>query len=560
MKTNSGKSSNYFIVKDIISKSRTYKFPKEIDYIIIYTFLYKYCSDNLKDHYQMVLQDKEMTLDEAYEDEFQHLLFKEDGLKLWGFFIEKPEAFLDEVINTGYTDRFFLERFFRIFPNNIIFDEENKDKQYFNYLFSVFSEEIPIHTYEWNSEEILAIKEIILSISKLNLFENNFSFANAFEIISSSRLMNINYNPDYLSQILSSLVTCEKTSIKTVYDPFMKNASSLIELSRECESIKKFYGKESDKLTYCFTLVKLFINGYMLDNIILKHEDATQSIDIDGASFDVILSKVPVAIKNYYSSNINQNFEIAKRNKRVELEEVLLKQFGIDSDSFVQDVELNYALENLLEKMDVEKDFHVEFIGEYESLKDSEFLFLINLINCLNDDGIMAICISQNFLFKNSLETLRKYLTYEKNYIESIISIPDELGRSKPEVAIVFKKNRQNNDILFVDMSKKFNTQRGGISLPGLFRRNLILADETIDKLKDVVCNKSTIARFSNLVNIDEIIKNKFDLAVSRYVDTFEGEFIKLKDLADEKREIDENINKLNLKIEEMMDDLNISR
>ena len=63
----------------------------------------------------------------------------------------------------------------------------------------------------------------------------------------------------------------------------------------------------------------------------------------------------------------------------------------------------------------------------------------------------MAVSISQNFLYKNSLQTLRKYLTHEKNYIDTIISIPEELGRRRPEVVIVFKKNRTDDDILFID-------------------------------------------------------------------------------------------------------------
>ena len=249
---------------------------------------------------------------------------------------------------------------------------------------------------------------------------------------------------------------------------------------------------------------------------------------------------------------------MAKRNRRSELEEVLLKKFDMDSDSFAQDVELNNALENLLEKIDVEKNSSMEFIGEYAPLKDNEFLFLINLIECLKEDGIMAISISQNFLFKNSLEILRKFLTFEKNYIDAIISIPDELGRGRPEIIIVFKKNRSDSDILFIDMSKKFETQRGGVAFPGLFRRNLILADETINNLKHVFSNKLVINKFSNLVKIEEIMKNNFNLSVSRYVDTFEGKFIRLDDLSFEKREIDRNINELNVKIKKMMDELNI--
>ena len=66
------------------------------------------------------------------------------------------------------------------------------------------------------------------------------------------------------------------------------------------------------------------------------------------------------------------------------------------------------------------------------------------------------------------------------------------------------------------------------------------------------------LSKFSNLISITDIEKNEFNLSVSRYVDTFEGKFIKLTDLKKEKEEIDSNINELNLKIEKMMDELNI--
>ena len=116
MRPNSKKSSNYSILKDILSKSRRFKFPQEMDYIVIYTFLYKYCSDHLKNHYLMVLQDKEMTLDEAFANDYQRMMLKDDSLRLFGFFIQNPEAFLDEVMNNSYTDRFFLSNFFEMLP------------------------------------------------------------------------------------------------------------------------------------------------------------------------------------------------------------------------------------------------------------------------------------------------------------------------------------------------------------------------------------------------------------------------------------------------------------
>nr|WP_294999606.1 N-6 DNA methylase [uncultured Methanobrevibacter sp.] len=558
MRPNSKKSDNYSILKNLISKSRNFKLPDEIDYIVIYTFLYKYCSDSIKDHFLMALQDKEMTLDEAYKSNYYQEVLKEDSMHLYGFHIEKPDAFIDEVINNFYSDRFFLSEFFSIFPKNITFAPDSKDKKYFEFLFKTLSQEIKIDKYEFESEIKLAIKEIIYAISKLDLFETEFPFSSVFEVLTSSKLMHIQPTPEYISQLLSTLISCDKTSIKNAYDPFLMDGNTLLSLSEKCELGVTYYGKESDRLTYCYAITRFLINYFNLNYVEFRNEDATESIDIDGASFDVILSKIPLKIRNYYSSKENQNREIIRRNKRNELEKVLRNEFNMNSDSFTKDSELNSALENLLEKIDVESSSDIEFSGEYESLKDSEFLFLINLIESLKYDGIMAISISQNFLFKNSLQTLRKYLTFEKNYVDTIISVPEEIGRRRPEVIIVFRKNRSNQGILFIDISNDYKTQKNRILFPGLFRRNLIFSDETIDKISDVYSKKLTIDKFSNLISISEIAKNDFNLSVSRYVDTFEGKFIRLSDLKQEKAEIDANIQELNLKIEKMMDELDI--
>jgi type I restriction enzyme M protein len=228
----------------------------------------------------------------------------------------------------------------------------------------------------------------------------------------------------------------------------------------------------------------------------------------------------------------------------------------MDGDSFKQDNELNQALENLVEKIDFNDS--MDFKGEYESLRDSEFLFLINLIESLKQDGIMAISISENFLVKDSLEILRKYLAFEKNYIDAIIRIPNDLIRTRPEVVIVFKKDRVREDILFIDMSSDYDTQRSGRAYQGSVRKNIILDEKTISKMKNVFLNKLTMPKYSNLISIDEITENNFNLSVSRYVDTFEGEFITLKELVSQKEDIELNIDDLNLKIKKMMDELDI--
>ena len=357
-------STNYKILRNLISKSRRFNLPPQIDYVIIYTFLYKYCSDSLKDHFLMAIQDKEITLDEAYRDGYYQEVLREDAMHLFGYHFENPEAFIDEVINKNYSDRFFLTDFFRVFPDNITFDEKSKDREYFKLLFKTIREEISVKDFEFDNEMNLAIKEIIFSISKLDLFDNAFEFRRVFDVISYSRLMNVESNPEYVSQILSTLISCEKTSIKSAYDPFMKDGTSLMKLSDLCETGVTYYGKEEDKLTYLYTIARFFINIFYLDHVVFKNEDATQSIDIEGASFDAILSEIPVSIKNYHSANKNQSFEIAKRSKRGELEDVLIEKFGIKSDSLSQDADWNIAMENLLQKIDVEEDSNEEPQGQ----------------------------------------------------------------------------------------------------------------------------------------------------------------------------------------------------
>ena len=551
------KSINYKILRMLMSQSRGYKLPPETDYIVMYAFLYKYCSDTIKDFLQLELKDKELTIDEAYRDNGyqEHLLF--DSLKLNGFYIKSSEAFIEEVVNNNYSKPGFLPDFLKVFPENIVFSSEYHNSDYFDYMFATIDNEID--TFKFTSEEAHNVGEIVNLISQFDVFDSDFEFSEVFSIISDSKLMHIGSNPEYINQILSRIVLSEKKTINSAYDPFIKNGESIMKLYESIGyDLKYCYGKDSHKLNYFYTLVKFFINHLSFKDVFLKNEDALDSIDINGSSFDVILSKIPIAIKNYYSSNVNQSREIAKRNKRSELESLLLDNFGMDGDSFKQDSELNIALENLVEKIDLENESGTDFIGEYESLKESEFLFLLNLIDSLKDDGIMAVSISENFLFKNSLETLRKYLTCKKNYIEAIIRIPNEIIRSRPEVVIVFKKNRQNDDILFIDMAADYETQRSGRAYPGLFRKNLILDNNTMAKMENVYLNKLVIPKFSNLISIKEIKCNAFNLSVSRYVDTFEGEFISLDQLADEKEKIESNINSLNLKIEKMMDELDI--
>ena len=93
----------------------------------------------------------------------------------------------------------------------------------------------------------------------------------------------------------------------------------------------------------------------------------------------------------------------------------------------------------------------------------------------------------------------------------------------------------------------------------GRFRGNLLLDNPTLDRMCDVLSNRKVESKFSNMASMDDVIKNGFNLSVSKYVDTFEGEFIDLKELVNEKYVIDSRRRELTEKIDKMMNELNIS-
>ena len=542
-------SSNYALSKRLLSQLRKIN-DDDVYFIVLYSFFYKYASDILKDYFLSVIEDKELTLDEAYRTPKYQVLFKVDALKMFGYYIEKPEAFIDEIINNKYDDDYFFLDFFNIFPSNVTFSKGSNYEKYFNLIFNLLKEKV-----NYNSEKNSILKEIILYISKLNTEEDEVSFRDVFGEVSKSISKRSNLTPDYINDIFYALLSVEKSNFENIYVPFLGNGSSILNMP-PIFGFFNVYGKEKDQLTFFAALVGFFINYFDLDSVFLENSDVKDSVEMDYTSFDVILSKVSRGNRILTDTLKKENIQNTKRNKRMELEDVLNSNFNMDLNSLSKDLEFNDALESLVDKMEL--DVQSEFFGEYESLKDSEFLFLINLLNTLKRDGTMLISISQNFLLKNSLTTLRKYLTYENNYIDTIISIPSGHVRSVyPQIILVFKKDKFDDNILFIDLSKNISNKKSlnRYSKPD----NSLLDDDDLAELVDVYLNKKTIDKFSNLVSMEEIEKNNFNLSISRYVDTYEGEFVKLEDLKQEKIDIDKKMSILNKKIKDMLDDLEIN-
>lgn len=546
------KSHNENILNYLLAKGRRTPFSINASYLILYAFLYKYMSDRLKNHLLHEFSGGDDDLKLFYFTIADEL--KDVALNDLGYFFESYDAYIDQFAADKFVDDFFDPIFLMRLKENITFSRDNPFEEYFNTIIETVERQTKFYQMNYDESEELLISNFLSSISKLDISEKEFPFQKVYEVISSSRQIRISSTPNYITQVLEGIITSAESDVASIYDPFLRDASNLLNVSKQFPA-SKVYAKEEDERYYFYSLIRAFINGCDFTNIFFKRENAIESMAFDEELFDVIVSKIPNNFRHASVSYMNQSLEAPNPNK-VDIKEQLISQF--DLSSLDGDEELLNALSVFEKKVEaVEKSNIINFKGEYESLIDSEFLFLINMINCLKEDGTMAVSISQNFLFKNSLKTLRKFLTYENNYIDTVISLP-EVGRLiRPEVIIVFRKNRNLGDVLFIDVSRDYGTIPARVRIPGALRNNLIFDDKTVNRIIDVFVNRKRVDRFSEVISISDLEKNEFSLAVSRYVDTYEGEFVRLEDLESRKRDIDSKMDELSEKISFMMDDLN---
>ena len=158
-----------------------------------------------------------------------------------------------------------------------------------------------------------------------------------------------------------------------------------------------------------------------------------------------------------------------------------------------------------------------------------------------------VICIvPRGFLFKQTSQELymRKRLLND-NYIEAIINLPEKLfyNTKIPVVILILEKRRNKNNILFIDASKEYAKKR----------KFNFLTEEMQDKIINTYRKYETLPNYSNVVDIEKIKVNGYDLNIKLYVENnkekenINPEEIKeeLLYLKKEQKNIDEEIHNL---------------
>ena len=128
----------------------------------------------------------------------------------------------------------------------------------------------------------------------------------------------------------------------------------------------------------------------------------------------------------------------------------------------------------------------------------------------------MGVVVPHGVLFRGSSEgKIRKQLI-EENLLDTVIGLPEKLfyGTGIPAAIMIFKKNKEDNKVLFIDASHECKSGKN---------QNIL----TLDNIAKIIMTykaRANVDKYAYLASVAEIEENDFNLNIPRYVDTFEEE------------------------------------
>lgn len=327
------------------------------------------------------------------------------------------------------------------------------------------------------------IKELILLFADLNMvaLQKGDVLGDAYEYLIGQFAMESGkkagefYTPSQVSEVMAQIVAKTK-SIGTIYDPTVGSGSLLLTVSKHLSEDEKkslaYYGQEKNTATYNLTRMNLLLHGVRPDKMTINNGD-TLSEDWpedpqrpnEGVQFDAVVMNPPYSVKNWNRSNLKVS------------------------------------------------DPRFEVAGVLPPDSKGDYAFLLHGLFHLGQQGTMAIVLPHGVLFRGGTEgEIRKRLL-EKNYIDTIIGLPDKLFTNTgiPVTVLILKKGRPlGTPVLIIDASKTF-VKEG---------KQNVLQEKDIARIVDTYATRSEEAGYSHLATRDEIIENEYNLNIPRYIES----------------------------------------
>ena len=324
-----------------------------------------------------------------------------------------------------------------------------------------------------------AVRDIVDLINDIPTTDNNYDVLGyiyeylIFKFSTAAKDDGAFYTPHEVSSLIARIVA-ESMKNKTelnVYDPTSGSGSLLLnigkEVSKYIESDNiKYFGQEKMIETYHLTRMNLVMKGVGVSNIFVRNGDTLQD---DWPYFDDETSYEPLMVDAVVSNPpYSQKWE---------------------PDTRENDPRFKYGL---------------------APSSKADYAFLLHCLFHLQKDGVMAIVLPHGVLFRGASEGVIRKNLIDNDHIETVIGLPANLfyATGIPTIIMILKKNRSNNDILFIDASQNYTKEK----------TQNVLRESDIQRIFDAVKNRENIENFCRVVEKSEIIANEYNLNIPRYV------------------------------------------
>ena len=363
------------------------------------------------------------------------------------------------------------------------------------------------------NEKLVKMLNVIGNLKLGDYKENTIDlFGDAYEFLMTMYASNAGksggefFTPQEVGELLAKITVMGKTEINKVYDPCCGSGSLLLKFAKVLgkDNVKQgFYGQERNITSYNLCRVNMFLHDINYNKFNIKWNDTLlHPMHEDEEPFDAIVSNPP------YSQPWP----------------------GKSNPLLINDPRFAPA-------------------GILAPESKADLAFTMHMLSYLSSKGTAAIVEFPGVLYRGGAEEkIRKYLV-DNNFVDTVIQLPSDLffGTSIATCIIVLKKNKQDNNILFIDASNEF--VRGS-------NKNK-LSDENIENILTFIKNRTNEENKSVLVTYEEISNNSYNLSVNSYLKvTSDEEEIDIVELNKKIKEIVERQDKVRKELDQIIEEL----
>lgn len=352
------------------------------------------------------------------------------------------------------------------------------------------------------------------------------------------------FTPQQVSEVMAQIVAPQEKD--RVYDPTCGSGSLLIRAAKKGGLDKvSIYGQEVNNSAISMARMNMFIHDIKDAHIAWGDTLANpQHLDSDGnlMKFECIVANMPFS-KDKWAEGFNPGGEVS-----------------VDEDE--TPVKANKKGKKKEFKMEPSLDrFHRFDMGVPPASK-GDWAFLLHMIHSMSGNGRVAAVAPHGALFRGASEGRIRQAVIEKNLIDAIIGLPENLfyGTSIPACIVVFKRGRTTTDVLFIDASKEFKKEKAKNKLRDGTNGEPNDIKRIVDTYRAFVNGENAEQeKYSHVASLSEIEENEYNLNIPRYVDTFEEEeLIDLESVNKEIADIKGQIAALEKEMEQCMKELGL--